>query len=89
MKKPTGDLMPLILIVGLLSALSHFWAGHKAIPWINVNRIQIMIWFAAAFAFFHTVITIIESAVRAREFVADDSGQVDIRALWQTLSQNP
>lgn len=89
MKKLARELAPLILTVALLSALSHLWAGTKAITWISLNQISWIIWFVILFIFFYAFTTIIESGVRAREFAADDSGQVDIHALWRTLLRNP
>jgi membrane-associated phospholipid phosphatase len=89
MKKLASELGPLILTVALLSALSHLWAGPEAIAWISLNRIQAVIWFATLFVIFYAFTTIIESGVRAREFAADDSGQVDIHALWRSLLRNP
>ena len=89
MKKIAGELAPLILTVALLSASSHLWAGSKAIAWMSLDRIQAAILSATLFIFFYALTSIIESGVRAREFAADDSGHVDIRALWRTLLQNP
>lgn len=89
MKKLASELAPLLLTVALLSALSHLWAGPLAIAWISMDRIQAMIWFAVLFVFFYAFTTIIESGVRAREFAADDSGQVDVYALWRAVLRNP
>lgn len=89
MKKLSSELAPLILTVALLSALSHLWAGPKAIAWISLDRILVVIWFATLFVLFYAFTTMIESGVRAREFAANDSGQMDIRTLWRTIFRNP
>lgn len=89
MKKLAEDLAPLVLTVALLSVLSNLWAGPLAIAWINQDRIHAGIWFVILFVTAYVFTTIIESGMRAREFAADDSGQVDIRALWRALLLNP
>ncbi len=89
MKKFAGELAPLILTVVLLSALSHLWAGPKAIAWISLDRIHAVIWFATLFVIGYAFTTLIESGMRSRDFIVDDSGQVDMRALWRAIPRNP
>src|SRR5574340_539876 len=89
MKKLASEIAPLILTVAPLSALSHLWAGPNAFTWISLDRFLTVILFAAFFVMSYAFTFIIESAMRAREFIADGSGQVDIRTLWRTLFRNP
>lgn len=86
MKKLASELAPLLLTVALLSTVSHLWAGPRAITWMGLDH---GITLAILFLIFYALTTFGESCVRAREFAADDSGQVDILTLWRTISRNP
>jgi hypothetical protein len=74
---------PLIAIVTLLIATTHFWAGMHASKFSLQNGLAHQAFlFPALFLGFLTACVLIESVWRVKEFVEEETGQVNLHALW-------
>lgn len=74
---------PLLLVNLFLLAVSHLWANIHSVKLSNsYGLIYSAMIFPILFLGFLSAILLFESIWRAKEFIEDETGQVNIRALW-------
>lgn len=79
------SIAPLLLVNLLLLAVSRLWASiHSVKLFSSSSLIYSALIFPILFLGFLSAILLFESIWRAKEFVEDETGQVNIRALWSS-----
>lgn len=91
MKKILIQIAPLIIVDALLLSSTHAWASMQSVALSSPEIGATVMLFPFMFLATLGAASLIESIWRAREFVDDATGQVNLRALWHStiLSRNP
>lgn len=81
------EILPLVLLVGVLSGIATLAAGPVALPYWGAPR---LLFVASVTAFYLSTlfaVFLLVSLTRVSEFVDRQSGQVDVKALWASMGR--
>lgn len=81
MKKILLQIGPLIIIDGLLLSSTHAWAHMQSVELFNLETKATVMLFPFMFLASLGAVSLIESIWRIREFVEDETGQVNLHAI--------
>jgi membrane-associated phospholipid phosphatase len=85
-KKFAHMVMPLAVIGFLFTALSATVAGKLSIGMVTFPQLFLLLHFLAVFLLITSLLFVLESIRSVNRFVDKQTGQLDIAALWQSLS---
>lgn len=82
-------LVPLIVVVLVLSAYAYWLAGDLAMPILAQVRLSMIGSMVVMFLVFLAVLLPLVSLALAPRFLSDETGELDVRSLWRSMSFNP
>lgn len=88
LKKIPNPVFPLVGAVAITTTLSSSWAGPYSMELMDWNRFRILLLFIILFTGYLLLISVVESLIKARDFVDKQSRQVDVLGLWRSMLIN-
>lgn len=80
-------LAPLAAVGLPLTVASHWMAGSLSIGLLTLPQVLVAAYFTGCYALLFSLLAVLDSLRRMRQFIAPDSGRLDLAALWHTVLQ--
>lgn len=78
-------LAPLVLVGAILGALANWLAGARSVGLLTWPQVLVAAWFTGCYALLFSLLAVLDSLRRMRQFMAPGGGRIDVGPLWRAV----